>query len=166
MVVKASDLIKARGTTFLDPSPSAQILCGGARSNPSQWTISNSGGFVGPLNGVKCDGKFSYVTTPTSNYTIWTFSTWVDPQGSHTSQMWVYIPNNHAGAVVDYKAFSCGHQDHIWQGINQNNLTGWYYLGSYNIPATPQGGCVITLTVSSGEVHSNYLAEDAAAWFA
>jgi hypothetical protein len=144
-----------------------QFTCGGFRHPPSAFTGSSSGGFVGTDSfGNHCDGSFSYVLTPTSAYVTYdverAYTVTTSPQ---SAALWAYIPTNHAGApqaMYTVNLYNPGCQGTIASfTINQEQLSGWNKVGTFTIPVTPSGGCLMEVRLSSNESTSWDLAEDA-----
>lgn len=117
--------------------PNTAIGCGAERHDPSQFSGS-FGGYVGyDSQGNYCDGSFSYVLTPTSAFAIWpvNFVHWSNT-GFLVVEVFVYIPNVNAGAVVDYDATLCDNEgtgacqvQPLVHTFDQNAVSGWQYVG-------------------------------------
>src|SRR5262249_41790396 len=112
--------------------------------------------------GEPCDGKFSFVATPTQATAIWV---WPGNRLvlSQASTPVVYIPSQNAGAIVDYMWTDCnGTQQVLQQGYRQDskNFSGWQKIGS----SFQAGTCIAQVLIRSNEVHTDFMSEDALGW--
>lgn len=152
----------------LKPPTNSLITCYGTISNLSAWMHDVNHGYSGPAqNGKHCQGDM-YYALPHSGDVIPFFSQETIPAGSHKVDIWIYIPNDNAGAVATYtlqffdtNGNSVGTNQYT---INQN-LEQYWRPWNDHLPGTiviPPHATSLTLAVSSNDsIH--YLAISAAA---
>ena len=158
--------VPASPAAYADGPVSSTIQCGAFRHNPGDFTVSDSGGYVG-LNKDSnfCNGSFSYVLTPTSSFATWPANIVVDNPVTEHVDIWVYIPTINAGAIVNYAASvctdglnHCGAFQDFNTNYNQNIVCGWQKIGTVDIP--PFGGLSQVKMYSTSQLQF-FMAEDA-----